>query len=548
MLNIEKIREVAKKLEEENSKNNNPIYDSHIYWAKKPNNIVLKIINKLSCVGDIVLDPFMGFGGVIFETLSLKGSRKVIGNDINELPVFLAKALLVKYDLERLKVIFDEFINDLRNDFEKFYYTKCFKCKKVRIADRFIFDKKNDEFELKQIKYTCKNCFGGNRKPTKKPDINDINLFKNEYKIDKKYFKDIKLIENSRIAVKKNEKISDLFTKRSLFLINEIIKKIKSYKDKNIKDFLRISLSSILHLAKITDLHSNSQWLLWFPEKNCLEKNIINLFEKRGKKIIRAVNYLNNKGLNKAKKVKKFKDLKDYEKAYMLLSKPAQNIRKYIPRKSISLIVTDPPYVDQIPYSEYMQLYSAFIYKKYNLEEEIVVSNAVNRNKDEENYFNLINKVFRNMNEVLKKDGILSIFFHDNRIRFWNKLLKIAKKNGFKYITQVHIHRNKKTIKNIMDPKRSLQGNALMFFIKSFDVKDRIAFFDKKIIKKADQIIRKKKGATTAQLYDNGVLDIIIDNDYMDLYINENKDLIDFFEQHYEFYKGKWHFKDNVGN
>ena len=36
---------------------------------------------------------------------------------------------------------------------------------------------------------------------------------------------------------------------------------------------------SILHLCKITDKHSNSQWPLWIPKTDCVEKNIIEIYE-----------------------------------------------------------------------------------------------------------------------------------------------------------------------------------------------------------------------------------------------------------------------------
>ena len=55
---------------------------------------------------------------------------------------------------------------------------------------------------------------------------------------------------------------------------------------------LNYLLMSVLHLAKITDTHSNSQWPLWIPKSNCVEKNIIDLLRRRIKNLVKAQKYI----------------------------------------------------------------------------------------------------------------------------------------------------------------------------------------------------------------------------------------------------------------
>src|SRR5690606_13956589 len=80
----------------------------------------------------------------------------------------------------------------------------------------------------------------------------------------------------------------------------------------------------------------------------------------------------------------------------LLLTKGSQFISNYdVPDDSVSLIITDPPYMDQVLYSEYMQLYQPFIGLDFNVEDEIVVSPAIERRRGKEEYFKLLDEVFK---------------------------------------------------------------------------------------------------------------------------------------------------------
>ncbi|WP_027340448.1 DNA methyltransferase [Halonatronum saccharophilum] len=543
---LKQIDDLVQELKDEIGESNDPIYNSHIYWAQKPFNITSKIIKKLTETSEIVFDPFMGSGVSVIESLRLKEPRKVIGNDINEFPDFFVKSLLNSYDLKKIRKMFTKFMDDIKEDLQKVYYTKCENCNKTKVADRFEFDFNNNNKILLKVKYKCRDCYGGNRKPSKIPDELDKELFNGQYKIKERFFEDLELIENSRISVSEGKRISELFTNRAIYVINSILEKINNYKNEDFKLFLRFIVASMLHLAKITDLRSNSQWLLWHPEKKCLEKNILNLFEKRGRLVFKALNKVCEENLNKINKVNNFKELEKNKKAYMLMSEPAQKINSNsIPSKTIDLIITDPPYVDQIPYSEYMQLYKAFLDTKFNFSDEIIISDSNQRtNKNEKSYFKLMKQVFVNMNRVLRNDKFLCMYFHDSNLRYWSKLIKIAKKSGFEYINQVHIYKNKKTMKNITNPKKSLQGDSIIFFIKKFDLQDRLFDMESKIKEESEKIIKQNEGVTTAQLYDNGLLKLLIDNDSLELLVDNKIDLVEIFEKYFLFKNGKWHIKN----
>ena len=78
----------------------------------------------------------------------------------------------------------------------------------------------------------------------------------------------MQLIPNSRIAVKKGMKISELFNPINFHIL-------KSYFNEFNNDKSMITLlASILHLCRLTDLKSQSQFPFWVPKKNIVERKI----------------------------------------------------------------------------------------------------------------------------------------------------------------------------------------------------------------------------------------------------------------------------------
>ena len=69
-------------------------YEMHKYWGKKPSNDLSALISKYSREGDILLDPFSGYGVFCCEAYILK--RNVISNDLNPIASFIQRQLFRK--------------------------------------------------------------------------------------------------------------------------------------------------------------------------------------------------------------------------------------------------------------------------------------------------------------------------------------------------------------------------------------------------------------------------------------------------------------------
>ncbi len=511
------IETVKRKIYHTNASNRNALYDSHIYWSQKPYNICDILIEAFSRKGDVVFDPFLGSGVTLLQAISASHQRRAIGCEINEAPLFIVKTLLADYDLQTYQRVSQEFLSKLRL-LQKYYETDCPQCGSRGIITSVVFDKASREADIviKKVNYHCK-CASKCTKPGDYKDLEAINIQYHTENID-----DILLIPNTKLAVYENEHISQIFTGRNFAVLDQIIGIINGLDC--YRDLFRYLLMSVIHLCKITDLHSNSQWPLWIPKTDCVEKNIIDILEKKVKKFASTITFLNKNYDSKAE--------------YRLLHKGSQHItQEEIPNESVQLIITDPPYLGQVAYSEYMQLYKPFLGLDFDLENEIVVSSAPSRVKDEADYFSLLDSVFRICAEKLKNNGYFCMYFHDSNLDVWNRLISSLSKCRLQYLGQAHIAKSN-TLKNIISPKKSLNGDCILFFRKNEALagmklgKESLEEIERSIARRARALVIREKALSTPELYDKGLMEILIQNGWLPAVSQKHKSLVEIFEKH----------------
>ncbi|MEK5391472.1 DNA methyltransferase [Margalitia sp. FSL K6-0131] len=532
---------IKRKISQITPTNRNPLYQSHLYWSQKPYNICDILIEELTEEGDIIFDPFMGSGVTIIE--AALHNRKGVGVEINELPIFIVDTLLKKVEVvEELLNEFELFLDSLQS----YYETWSDEFNTVGVINKIIFDRPSpfSEPEIKEIYYKCK---GNKNAVVKKPDIFDSEkmLANNGYQ----QIRDFIMIPNSRLAVQNNQSVSTLFTPRALSIIDEILQYIARIHDNNQRNVIQYILMSSLHLIKITDTKSNSQWPLWTPKENCLEKNAIDVLKKRIGLLRESFKYLANYSDRNLTKGSSFEELLT-NCGYYIIHNGIQNITQGdIPDNSVDLVITDPPYLGQVLYSEYMQLYYPFLDLHFNIEDEIVVSKAQGRNKDEDNYFQLLNQGFEKISRKLKRGKLLCMYFHESNLSVWNKLINIMKQNGLYFLTQVHVPKKKSTLKNILSPKKSLQGDSILFFIKETGLyrepneNESLEEVVSNVLLHVEYELSEKGPLTTTQLIDDGLMEIIIQNGWLEQLSQNYKSIVDVFEPkvNWDDTNGKWY-------
>lgn len=508
---------------------NNPMYNSHLYWSQKAFNVCDALISTLSNKGDVIFDPFLGSGVTTLEAVSSKLSRRAIGCDVNDMPLFISQVLLSVNSIPRIKEQLERFIGELR-PLSRYYETACPLCGQTGIVSKVVFDKPertDAQINIKTIHYTCE-CTGKGQKEADADDYRRIHAAGALHNIT-----DTGLLHNSKLAVTEHDDIKNIFTGRSLTVLDEILTLTEGYDDP-CRNLLHYILMSILHLCKITDTHSNSQWPLWIPKTNCVEKNIIEILTKKIRKFYDVVPFMRENYAD-AGIVPTYGDLAPCK--CLLLKKGSQLITgEDIPDNGVDLIITDPPYLEQVLYSEYMQLYKPFFHLDYNLEDEIIVSSAPSRQKDRRNYFELLEQVFHMCHAKLKVGHYLCLYFHDSNLNVWNELIAILEKNCFRFITQVHIDKTV-TLKNIISPKKSLNGDSILIFSRAevpirHNAAEELPEIERNIVRQAVHMVRSHGPLSTHELYDNGLMEILIQNGWLPILAGKYASLVDLLETH----------------
>lgn len=103
-----------------------------------------------------------------------------------------------------------------------------------------------------------------------------------------------------------------------------------------------------------------------------------------------------------------------------------------IAERSIDYVFTDPPFGDYIPYSEINQLNEAWLGIHTNPDDEVIINDS--QNKPLAKYQCLMESAFKEVNRVLKKDGVCTVVFHSAKSAIWRAIIKSYQKNGLSVI------------------------------------------------------------------------------------------------------------------
>jgi putative DNA methylase len=136
--------------------------------------------------------------------------------------------------------------------------------------------------------------------------------------------------------------------------------------------------------------------------------------------------------------VSSFDELKQTRRGALLLCGDSSRL-PVIPDKCVDFVITDPPYFDNIHYSELSNFFyvwlTQFLEHPYfgadsvPTEQEAIVNEGMG--KGEEGYRRLLASVFRECARVLKDEGQLIFTFHHSKWQAWWTILSAVTEGGF---------------------------------------------------------------------------------------------------------------------
>jgi DNA modification methylase/HJR/Mrr/RecB family endonuclease len=529
-----------------------------IFSGRKSEEITKELIEALTDRNDTIYDPLMGSGTTIYQALFL--NRRVIGNDLDNYSYYVLKNIIEDINYDKLEKLFKEIEKNSKKNILELYKTKC--CDKKNYIDKLFYDRKpleyfnpnknhgfNPPYNIKLLK-RCPIC----QKKEKKFDREDLNLLTSFNKESYNSFPETKFIINSRINITPNhsEFYGNHFTNRGKIALLLLQKEISKLTDSREKDILQFSLVAGLHLAKMTDYKSKSQDLYHLVDKNTLEHNIWNVFENRYKNIKKLKLYISDR----------FTEKKDNISLYC---KSFHSIdSNIIPNGSIDLVITDPPYADQVPYLERNQLFrkwlecfvdsSFFKFTDYMKSKEMIMTNSPERLEKHswDQYVKDLDLLLKHCSRVLKEEKYC-VFFVRPGSRYWmdtiNNLKLSARKYGLEPIQRIDVSKKDPTIRKLYSATWSNNTDSIMIFYKVprqykywFEQDEWI---EKDLVKIIEKIIREKEiKEITHHEAMNCIKEYLMSINRIQL-INNNFLIKKTMNRYFHFEKGNWSLTNN---
>lgn len=294
-------------------------------------------------------------------------------------------------------------------------------CNKAMIP---IYDEQNHETTMQskcipiQIKYT----FAGKRF-TKTPDKQDLKLIS---RIDKM---DIKNWYPSTLMMHKGKEWGDLwragyhigitrvnhfYTKRNLYVLAKCYEFINQIKDKNIRNALMFWMSSIYSRSHklnryMPDHHRHVGPLsgtLYIPYFQA-EINIIQLLENKLDSLMNLSQISGNS----------------------LVSTQSSGDLCNVPDKSIDYIFIDPPFGDNLPYSELNFIQESWLKCFTNNKKEAIINAFQGKRLVE--YQRIMEGCFKEFYRILKPNRWITVEFHNSKNAVWNSIQEALQSAGF---------------------------------------------------------------------------------------------------------------------
>jgi len=467
-----------------------PVYNMHRYFARRPSNVFEAIIKHYTNPGEIVLDPFMGGGVTVVE--SLRSRRKVVGVDLNPMAWFIVDSEVKKIKLQSVLKQFGQVQKNAKKEIYQLYETNCDKCQKTAIikwsrwssvvkcpscnqmvvlsdtkkvsAGRYqcpactitfrASDCQRAEDKLVEISYQCPSCGHSlHRKPTEDDleryqkwakKLNDMvgdGLI--EYPQD--MIPDGDLTRDHPLYKKGYTQFYKLFTTRNL-LANSMLKKSImnldcSFEDKKALLFVFSSSLSWTNKMQKDSGHGWEHHGYWIPDIY-FESNVWDMFKKQFNGGVHSYwkgkTYSNREFGNFAVPTKEISALINSESSYWLLCQSSHQIP--LPNGSVDIVITDPPFGGNVQYAELTNFWVVWL--KEILGTSGVIDNALEAiqtrhtgfasEKSLDHYEDMLYKIFKECYRVLKPEKWMVLTFHNRDLKVWMALHRAAHRAGFR--------------------------------------------------------------------------------------------------------------------
>lgn len=454
---------------------NDPMYNAHSYHTKVPHKAIMKFIEHYTNEGDLVFDGFCGTGmtGVAAQLLN----RKAILSDLSPVASLIAYNYNTPVDVDEFELEARRILSNVEKECGWMYETLhddgitkgkinymvwsdvfiCPYCNQEHIFWEAAVDKENGKVKKT---YDCPNCNAiikktecdrattsyldsvinkqviqskqvpvlinyiiGRKRFEKTPDDYDLSLIK---KIEESA---IPYLFPTNAIMHKGERWGDtwragihfgithvhhFYTKRNLWILSAIKNCCKSNTSKLWFNSQLVNLSKLNRYRPGVSFPYNPLSGTLYIASQISESNVFIAYNNKLKKLINA--------------------FKDIDGNALIGISSAEN--SGISSNSIDYIFTDPPFGDNLMYSELNFLWESWLKIFTNINSEAIINRAQLKGLPE--YKELMISCFNEMYRILKPNHWITVEFHNSRASVWNAIQDSLTKAGF-IIAQVTV-------------------------------------------------------------------------------------------------------------
>ncbi|MFX1507194.1 MAG: DUF1156 domain-containing protein [Promethearchaeota archaeon] len=397
--------------------------------------------------------------------------------------------------------VFDPFSFNVKRG--KYYCPKC------EYSDKIVKTSTNQEkprIKLYALEYYCPDC---KIRDYKQADSNDHKLYQEACQELESIQEKLPLPDQSvPIGAKTQELLNhnilfftDMFNSRQLLSLGIILREILQIQDQNLKEFFLITFSTALEYNNLLcEYHRKNHYIYnlfrkhAFPATlNPVENNVFgtarygtgtfkNFFAKtiRIKEFCQSPYeyYITEDGEAKRQPMTRPINGRVVSSFSKLMENPSENVYLYchssheiqIPNNSVDLVITDPPYYDNVQYAELSDFY--YVWLRLGLEDyyscfksplspknaEIVKNPKIG--KTDNDYQNGLKTVFAEIYRVLKEEGLFIFTFHHKQLNAWSSIIESLLNNDF-YITAVYPVRAEMETSTQIRGKKSIEFDVI---------------------------------------------------------------------------------------
>jgi len=138
----------------------------------------------------------------------------------------------------------------------------------------------------------------------------------------------------------------------------------------------------------------------------------------------------------------------------------------------IDYIFIDPPFGDNIQYSEVNFINEAWLGLSTDIENEAIVS--VHQNKTDDSYSELLYEAFKEIDRILKPKKFITVAFHSAKAKHWHSISSAWDKAGFTVVNASVLNKEQGSLKQVTT-YTAVKGDSLILLTRKTDIEQEVS-------------------------------------------------------------------------